>query len=59
MNAPSLKQIEYILAVARLGSFRGAADELGVSQPTLTAQIARAERSSARRCLSVRAAEPS
>lgn len=43
MKSPSLKQIEYILAVARLGSFRGAADELGVSQPTLTAQIARAE----------------
>ncbi|MEO1078132.1 MAG: hydrogen peroxide-inducible genes activator [Pseudomonadota bacterium] len=43
MNSPSLKQIEYILTVARAGSFRGAAEELGVSQPTLTAQIARAE----------------
>lgn len=43
MNQPSLKQLEYILAVAKSGSFRGAADELGISQPTLTAQIARAE----------------
>ena len=43
MSSPSLKQLEYILAVARVGSFRGAADELGISQPTLTAQIARAE----------------
>jgi len=40
---PSLKQLEYIIAVARCGSFRGAADDLNVSQPTLTAQIARAE----------------
>lgn len=44
MTRPSLKQLEYILAVARCGSFRRAADELGVSQPTLTAQIARAEK---------------
>jgi len=43
VKAPSLKQISYILAVARIGSFRGAAEELGISQPTLTAQIARAE----------------
>lgn len=43
MAKPSLKQIEYALAVARNGSFRAAADELNVSQPTLTAQIARAE----------------
>ncbi|MFK8042139.1 hydrogen peroxide-inducible genes activator [Congregibacter sp.] len=43
MSQPSLKQLSYILAVAKSGSFRGAADELGISQPTLTAQIARAE----------------
>lgn len=43
MSGPSLKQVEYILAVAKSGSFRGAADELGISQPTLTAQVARAE----------------
>lgn len=45
MTKPSLKQLEYAVAVARNGSFRGAADELDVSQPTLTAQIARAEQS--------------
>lgn len=44
MTRPSLKQLEYILAVARYGSFRRAADELAISQPTLTAQIARAEK---------------
>ncbi|MEE4278994.1 MAG: hydrogen peroxide-inducible genes activator [Halieaceae bacterium] len=44
MRSPSLKQIRYILSVARAGSFRGAAEELGVSQPTLTAQVARAEK---------------
>lgn len=43
MRSPSIKQLEYILAVARNGSFRGAAEDLGISQPTLTAQIARAE----------------
>ncbi|MEM6301310.1 MAG: hydrogen peroxide-inducible genes activator [Pseudomonadota bacterium] len=43
MRRPSLKQLEYIVAVARSGSFRGAADDLDVSQPTLTSQIARAE----------------
>ncbi|MEM1145335.1 MAG: hydrogen peroxide-inducible genes activator [Pseudomonadota bacterium] len=40
---PSLKQLEYIIAVARIGSFRGAAEDLNISQPTLTSQIARAE----------------
>ncbi len=44
MPRPSLKQLEYILAVARYGSLRRAADELAISQPTLTAQIARAEK---------------
>lgn len=43
MSRPTLKQLEYILAVARSGSFRRAADELNISQPTLSAQIARAE----------------
>ncbi len=40
---PSLKQLEYFLAVTRCGSLRRAADELSISQPTLTAQIARLE----------------
>lgn len=43
MPKPSIKQLEYFLAVARWGSLRRAADELGVSQPTLTAQLARVE----------------
>jgi LysR family hydrogen peroxide-inducible transcriptional activator len=41
---PTIRQLEYFLAVSRAGSFRRAADDLDVSQPTLTAQIARAER---------------
>lgn len=45
MSAPSLRQIEYFVTVVRTGSFRRAAEELGVTQPTLTAQIARLERS--------------
>lgn len=44
MPTPSIKQLEYALAVARSGSFRGAAEDLDLSQPTLTAQIARAEK---------------
>ena len=36
----TLKQIRYFLAVAEAGSFRRAADVLGVTQPTLTAQVA-------------------
>ncbi|MEQ8263092.1 hydrogen peroxide-inducible genes activator [Pseudohaliea sp.] len=40
---PTLRQLEYFMAVARCGSLRRAADELAISQPTLTAQIARAE----------------
>lgn len=44
MQSPSVKQLKYALAVARNGSFRRAAEELNVSQPTLTAQIARTEK---------------
>ena len=36
----SIRQIEYFLAIAECASFRRAAERLGVSQPTLTAQIA-------------------
>ena len=34
-----MKQLRYLLSVAQAQSFRGAADRLEVSQPTLTAQI--------------------
>lgn len=44
MTMPTLRQLEYFLAAARNGSLRRAADELAVSQPTLTAQLARAEK---------------
>lgn len=39
----SLKQLRYFLAIAETGSFRRAADHLGVTQPALTAQIAALE----------------
>lgn len=40
---PSIKQLEYFLTVARASSFRGAAEQLGLSQPALTMQIAALE----------------
>lgn len=40
----SLRQLQYLVAVADLGGFRKAADACGVSQPSLSAQIARLER---------------
>lgn len=43
MNRPSIKQLEYFIAVARTGSFRGAAEGLSISQPTITTQIANLE----------------
>ena len=39
----SLRQIRYFQAIAEAGSFRRAADRLGVTQPTLTVQIASLE----------------
>jgi len=39
----SVRQLEYFVAVSNASSFRRAADQLGVSQPTLTAQIASLE----------------
>ncbi|MDP5217162.1 hydrogen peroxide-inducible genes activator [Ruegeria sp. 2205SS24-7] len=41
---PTLRQLEYIVTVARLGRFGLAAETLNVSQPSLSAQIAEAER---------------
>lgn len=40
----TLRQLEYLVAVARTGSFTLAADELHVSQPTLSQQIRALER---------------
>ena len=39
----SLRQLQYLLAVAELGGFRRAADACGVSQPSLSAQVAQLE----------------
>ena len=36
---PSIRQVEYFVAIAETSSFRGAAQRLYVSQPTLTTQI--------------------
>lgn len=41
---PTIKQLRYFVAVAEAASFRGAAAKLGISQPTLTAQVAALER---------------
>ncbi|MBY6137997.1 LysR family transcriptional regulator [Leisingera daeponensis] len=40
---PTLRQLEYIVAVARLGQFGLAAEALNVSQPSLSAQISAVE----------------
>jgi len=41
---PTLRQLEYFLAIVKYGSIRRAAEELNISQPTLTAQIAKLEK---------------
>lgn len=41
---PSLRQLEYLVALSQTRHFRRAADRCGVSQPTLSAQIAELER---------------
>ena len=40
---PSIRQIEYFVTVAKAANFRKAAERLGISQPTLTSQIAALE----------------
>jgi LysR family transcriptional regulator, hydrogen peroxide-inducible genes activator len=40
---PTLRQLQYIVAVADTGRFRDAAQQLGVSQPSLSEQISDAE----------------
>lgn len=42
--AITLRQLQYIVEVARLGGFRRAATACHVSQPALSAQVALAER---------------
>ena len=42
-KSPSLRQLQYFLTVAEFGSYRRAAEELGISQPALTSQIASLE----------------
>src|SRR5689334_25005421 len=39
----SLRQLQYIVAVADLGGFRRAAEACGVAQPSMSAQIAQVE----------------
>lgn len=43
-DKPTIRQLEYFLAVAEAESFRGAAERLDVSQPTVTAQISELEK---------------
>lgn len=40
ISSPSIKQLNYFVAVAKHASYRRAAEELGMSQPALTNQIA-------------------
>jgi len=39
-----IEQLEYVAAVARLGSFRRAAEELHISQPALSSSVRSLER---------------
>ncbi len=40
---PSLRQLQYFIAVSEMGHFRLAAEKVGVSQPTLSAQLSALE----------------
>src|SRR5437763_16702350 len=42
-HAASLRQLQYAVAVADARSFRGAAERCGVSQPSLSTQLAQLE----------------
>lgn len=42
-NSPTIKQLQYFVAIADRASYRRAAEELGVSQPALTTQISALE----------------
>ncbi len=41
---PSLRQLQYLVALSQTGHFRLAAEKVGVSQPTLSAQLSSLER---------------
>lgn len=43
-DLPSLKQLKYFVALAETGSFRAAADHCGISQPSLSVQLALLEK---------------
>ena len=43
MDRPTLRQLEYLVAVADLGTFGAAAESVHVSQPAMSAQIAELE----------------
>jgi LysR family hydrogen peroxide-inducible transcriptional activator len=43
-DLPSLKQLEYFVALAETGSFKGAAEHCGISQPSLSVQLASLEK---------------
>jgi LysR family hydrogen peroxide-inducible transcriptional activator len=44
MERPTLRQLEYVLAVADTGTFHGAADVAHATQPTVSAQVRALER---------------
>ena len=45
LETPTIKQLEYFVRLAESSTFRGAAEQLKISQPTLTAQIYNLEKS--------------
>jgi DNA-binding transcriptional LysR family regulator len=55
---PSLPQLEALLWIQRLGSFRAAAQRLGVTQPALSQRISELERGIGARVLDRRRARP-
>jgi len=53
-----IEQLEILAVVARLGSFRRAAEELHISQPALSESVRSLERNSASTCWSEGATAP-
>ena len=51
-DMPSLRQLDYFVALVEAGSFRGAAERCGISQPSMSVQLANLER-----CLQLRLVE--